>query len=145
MNLLISVMIWMGDIIKKGRRGQHTMKVKENLTIGFILFIINEVIIFSTLFFVYIYNLIIPSIFISSDWRSLDIQTYTYNEIPLWNVIILFMSGITVKIGQNNLNNNKKRENIILYILLTVILGAVFVMIQYIEFKSSKFTILFMT
>jgi heme/copper-type cytochrome/quinol oxidase subunit 3 len=55
------------------------------------------------------------------------------------------MSGITVKIGQNNLNNNKKRENIILYILLTVILGAVFVMIQYIEFKSSKFTILFMT
>ena len=50
MNLLISVMIWMGDIIKKGRRGQHTMKVKENLTIGFILFIINEVIIYYSLY-----------------------------------------------------------------------------------------------
>ena len=46
-SLLISVYCWWNDVIKEGsKRGEHTLKVQSNLTIGFILFVISEAAIF---------------------------------------------------------------------------------------------------
>ncbi len=136
-NLIMIVVIWNIDILEESSRGNLTELVKSNLLIGFVLFIISEILLFSTLFGIYIYDILNVSIFLSSSWSSICLLTYKYNGIPLLNVIILFMSGITITVSLNTSNWNNKLIN--LYI--TIILGILFVLIQYQEYYNSKFTI----
>jgi cytochrome c oxidase subunit 3 len=53
----------MNEIIEESLyQGYHTLKVQKGITIGFSLFVLSEVLIFTSLFFAYFYNSLIPSI-----------------------------------------------------------------------------------
>jgi heme/copper-type cytochrome/quinol oxidase subunit 3 len=107
---------------------------------GFILFVISEICIFLTLFYTFLYSSIIPDIHIGNVWPPIGIETINYKSIPLLNTILLFFSGITITIAQYKIKEGNIKESRI-YILYTLILGLLFVYMQYIEYKYSIFNI----
>lgn len=56
------------------------------------------------------------------------------------NTALLFFSGLTITSAQYLINNNNKKEAII-YVIITLILALIFIILQYIEYKLSPFTI----
>lgn len=140
-SLCISLYFWWKEVIIEGTyQGLHSIEVQNNLTLGFILFVVSEALIFFSLFFAYFYNSLIPQPFVGGVWPPVGIETLDASAIPLLNTVILFMSGISVTASQHYIVA-KNRENGILYLLLTVILGVIFLYFQYYEYKNSLFTI----
>ena len=95
--LLFSVYKWWEEVIIESTYiGEHTIKVQEGLTIGFLLFVVSEIVLFLSLFFAYFYNAIIPSIETGSIWPPIGIKSINYYTLPLLNTAILFFSSITI-------------------------------------------------
>lgn len=140
-SLLICVYLWVNEIIREGTyKGDHTKKVAKNLFVGFILFVVSEIAIFVSLFIAYFYNSLIPSIEIGSEWPPIGISILNPSSIPLYNTLLLYFSGISITISQNNLYNRKKL-NTIYYLLVTIILGLDFSYVQYLEYYYAWYTI----
>lgn len=140
-SLLISLYLWWKEIIIEGTyQGLHNKEVQKNLTIGFILFIVSEAVIFFSFFFAFFYNSLIPSINVGGVWPPVGIETLDASAIPLLNTVILFMSGISVTASQHYIVA-KERNKGIMYLLITIILGIIFIFFQYFEYKNSLFTI----
>lgn len=139
--LNISVYLWIEEIINEGvYKGEHTKRVQYNLFYGFILFVISEVSIFTSLFFSFFYNSLIPSVELGCDWPPLGINILNPESIPLYNTLLLYISGITITITQNYINKRNKDESI-WYLFFTIFLGSVFSYNQYLEYKFASFTI----
>lgn len=141
-SLIISVSCWWSDVIKEGsKRGEHTLKVQNNLTLGFILFVISEIAIFSSFFFSYFYISLIPDPkSFGGMWPPIGIETMDYKSVPLLNTAILFFSGISITATHNYLIN-KNKKSAIFYLFITIFLGLLFVYFQYFEYFNSLFSI----
>lgn len=141
-SLLISVYCWWNDVIKEGsKRGEHTLKVQSNLTIGFILFVISEAAIFFSFFFSYFYSSLIPDPKqFGGMWPPMGIETMDFKSVPLLNTAILFFSGISITATHNYLINKNKKLTIF-YLFITISLGLLFVYFQYFEYFNALFTI----
>lgn len=141
-SLLISITCWWSDIINEGsKRGEHTLKVQNNLTIGFILFVISEIFIFASFFFSYFYSSLIPDPkSFGGLWPPLGIETMDYKSVPLLNTAILFFSGISITATHNYLINKNKISSIF-YLFITISLGLLFAYFQYFEYFNALFTI----
>lgn len=140
-SLCISLYFWWKEVIIEGTyQGLHSLEVQNNLTLGFLLFVVSEALIFFSFFFAYFYNSLIPQPLVGGVWPPVGIETLDASAIPLLNTVILFMSGISVTASQHFIVA-KNRKNAILYLLLTVILGVIFLYFQYYEYKNSLFTI----
>lgn len=141
-SLLISVTCWWSDVIKEGsKRGEHTLKVQNNLTLGFILFVVSEVFIFASFFFSYFYSSLIPDPkSFGGLWPPMGIETMDYKSVPLLNTAILFFSGISITATHNYLINKNKISSIF-YLFITISLGLLFAYFQYFEYFNALFTI----
>jgi len=144
--LLVSMYYWWKEVvIESTYQGQHNEQVKRNLTIGFILFVISEAMIFFSLFFAYFYNSTPalgggPHIFVGGVWPPVGIEVLDAGAVPLLNTVILFMSGISVTASQHYMVTGNKNKSIN-YLLITIILGVIFMALQYFEYVNSLFTI----
>lgn len=140
-SLIISVYFWWKEVIIEGTyQGLHSKDVQKNLTLGFLLFVVSEALVFFSLFFAYFYNSLIPSVNVGGVWPPVGIETLDASAIPLLNTVILFMSGISVTASQHYIVA-QNRKNAILYLLLTVILGVIFLFFQFYEYQNSLFSI----
>ena len=85
-----------------------------------------------------IYLFISPNIEINITWPPKDIKFFDPIEIPLLNSFILVSSGFTVTLSHYYLiiNNLKLRKS---YLLLTILLGIYFTILQTIEYSNSFF------
>lgn len=142
LSLIFSVYNWWNDIIKEGsKRGEHTLKVQNNLTIGFILFVVSEAMIFFSFFFSYFYNSLIPDPkVLGGMWPPIGIESMDYKSVPLLNTAILFFSGISITATHNFLINKNKKSSIF-YLFITIFLGLLFVYFQYFEYYNALFSI----
>lgn len=140
-SIIINIIGWWEEVIKEGSiKGEHTLKVQEGIMKGFILFVISEACIFITLFYILLYSSIIPDIHIGNIWPPIGIETIDYKSIPLLNTILLFFSGISITIAQYKIKEGNIKESK-LYIIYTIILGIIFIYMQYIEYKYSIYNI----
>nr|QUB07025.1 cytochrome c oxidase subunit 3 [Glyphocassis sp. N62] len=144
MGMTISILItfqWWRDIIRESTfQGQHTIKVVIGLRWGMILFIISEVFFFLSFFWSFFHNSLSPSIDLGMMWPPMKILTFNPLEIPMLNTMILLTSGITVTWAHHAMMENNLKQSI-QGLMMTVLLGMYFSMLQFYEYKEATFTI----
>nr|AYE84576.1 cytochrome c oxidase subunit 3 [Encarsia formosa] len=140
--LLILVLFqWWRDVVRESTfQGFHSFKVMSGIKMSMILFIISEIFFFLSIFWCYLHMYLSPSVEIGSLWPPKNILVFNPYEIPLLNTVILLSSGVTVTWCHYSIIN-KNNLNMILSMFLTIILGLVFSMFQYLEYKEASFSI----
>ena len=132
---------WMSDIIIESTyQGHHTLKVRNGLKLGMILFIVSEIMFFFAFFFAFFNASLNPSIWIGNIWPPEDIQLIDPFGLPLVNTILLLSSGFSLTWAHSALISTK-RTHVLLGLGLTIILGLIFILCQLFEYKTANFSI----
>lgn len=133
--------LWWRDVIRESTFiGHHTKAVQNGLRIGIILFIISEVAFFIAFFWAFFHSRLRPAVEIGAIWPPAGIYILNPLGIPLLNTATLLISGATVTIAHYALLN-KDRENLVLGLNITVILGVYFFLLQLTEYRHARFGI----
>nr|APX40127.1 cytochrome c oxidase subunit 3 [Chaetocnema arida] len=142
--LMISLLImyqWWRDVVRESTyQGLHTLKVYKGLQWGMILFITSEIFFFISFFWAFFHSSLTPSIEIGMLWPPKGIYTFNPLEIPLLNTLILLTSGLTVTWAHHSLMENNYKQTL-QGLMLTVILGIYFSILQGYEYMEAPFTI----
>nr|UOU85050.1 cytochrome c oxidase subunit III [Silo pallipes] len=146
--LLLGLMItfltmyqWWRDISRESTyQGCHTLKVNLNMRWGMILFIISEIFFFIAFFWAFFHNNLNPNFYIGSTWPPMSIKPFNPFQIPLLNTIILLTSGISVTWSHHSMMENNFSQTKI-SLLITVMLGIYFTILQAYEYIEAPFTI----
>lgn len=132
---------WWRDIIRESTlQGMHTIKVQKRLKLGIIFFIISEILFFISFFWAFFHRSLSPSIEIGINWPPVGIKSFNPIRIPILNTIILLSSGVSLTWAHRSIiiNNLTKR---IKRIIITVILGLYFSILQLLEYIEAPFCI----
>tara|TARA_B110000971_G_scaffold215546_1_gene249223 strand:+ start:608 stop:1423 length:816 start_codon:yes stop_codon:yes gene_type:complete len=139
--LLMAAAVWWRDITREGTfQGHHTAIVQVGLRYGMLLFIASEVMFFFAFFWAFFHSSLAPAIDIGAIWPPKGIAVFNPWEIPLLNTLILLLSGVTVTWAHHAIVAGD-REGVILGLLFTVGLGAIFTCVQGVEYVESAFCI----
>lgn len=139
--LIINSYQWWRDVTRERTfQGLHTKKVTSNLKIGIILFILSEIIFFISFFWRFFHRRLSPNIEIGIKWPPEGILTFNPISTPLLNTVILLSSGASItwthhRIIKNNFNQSTQS------LIITIILGIYFSLLQIFEYIESKFSI----
>lgn len=133
--------LWFRDVISESTLlGHHTLAVRNGILIGYLLFILTEVLFFVGIFWAYFHAALSPTIELGSIWPPIGIEAVNPLELPLLNTVILLSSGATVTYSHHALIARNRRDAII-GLILTVLLAITFAFFQYIEYLNVSFTI----
>ena len=139
--LLITCFQWWRDISREGTyQGIHTSIVEKGLRWGIILFIVSEVLFFFSFFWAFFHRRISPTIEIGAQWPPLGIYPFNPFQVPLLNTIILLSSGVTITWRHHAIIENNHSQAIY-SLVLTVVLGVYFTLLQAIEYWEARFSI----
>lgn len=95
---------------------------------------------FVSFFWAYFHCSLSPDIFIGQNWPSKGIQRFNPIGIPLLNTLILLSSGIRLTARHHFIIvGNKLKANY--YLIITIILGVYFSILQWIEYQEASFSI----
>nr|YP_010275986.1 cytochrome c oxidase subunit III [Clogmia albipunctata]UHY38875.1 cytochrome c oxidase subunit III [Clogmia albipunctata] len=132
---------WWRDISREGTfQGLHTNFVVTGLRWGMILFITSEVFFFVSFFWAFFHSSLSPSIEIGNMWPPLGIAPFNPMQIPLLNTAILLASGITITWSHHGMMENNHSQSS-QGLLITIILGVYFSILQAYEYIEAPFTI----
>nr|YP_010381714.1 cytochrome c oxidase subunit III [Augilina tetraina]UDL72089.1 cytochrome c oxidase subunit 3 [Augilina tetraina] len=138
---MMCAILWWRDVTRESTfQGNHTMKVISGMKMGMILFIISEVMFFSSFFWGFFHSSLSPSIEIGMNWPPKSINSFNPMEVPLLNTIILLSSGATITWMHHMLLMNKMMKTMKL-LMMTILLGIYFTILQKWEYSESEFTI----
>ncbi len=151
---------WWADVIREGDEGDHTPVVQLHLRYGMIMFIASEVMFFVAWFWAYfdvalfpsgvfqIQNMAEPIGMVARDeltgghWppEASENFKHTFNPwgLPLVNTLVLLLSGVTVTWAHHALLEGK-RNQLIYGLICTVVLGALFTVLQAYEYGHAAF------
>nr|YP_009472952.1 cytochrome c oxidase subunit III [Dalsira scabrata]AST10182.1 cytochrome c oxidase subunit III [Dalsira scabrata] len=139
--LILTMIQWWRDIIREATfQGNHTMKVTSGLKIGMILFILSEILFFISFFWSFFHSSLAPTVEIGMTWPPKGITVFNPMDVPLLNTMILLNSGMTVTWAHHSLMSNKFNEAN-KSLILTIMLGVTFSILQIYEYKEAKFCI----
>nr|WAO28624.1 cytochrome c oxidase subunit III [Goniodes dissimilis] len=131
---------WWRDVIRESTfQGNHTSEVQSGLVLGVLMFISSEVMFFFSFFFGFFSSMLSPDVAIGCSWPPLGIQPLSFMMIPLLNTLLLLSSGVTITWSHHSLVGSSLTQSI-WGLSLTLMLGVVFVGLQYIEYEESSFT-----
>lgn len=137
----ITILQWWRDITRERTfQGFHSIKVYNGMRWGIILFITSEVFFFVSFFWGFFHRRLSPSSDLGLIWPPKGINPFNPIQIPLLNTTILISSGITVTWAHHSLiSKNFSQTGIRL--LITILLGIYFSILQAIEYIEAPFTI----
>ncbi|MDC0857555.1 cytochrome c oxidase subunit 3 [Rickettsiales bacterium] len=138
---ILTAYFWWRDVVKEGRVDKaHTENVKSGLRLGMALFILSEIMFFFAFFFSFFHVSIFPVDILDGVWPIKEgvwppesIKTLDPWDVPFLNTLILLLSGTTVTWAHYSLINNNKEE-LVLALGLTVLLGFIFSGFQVYEY-----------
>jgi cytochrome c oxidase subunit III len=137
---------WWSDTIKEAHEGHHTRVVSLHLRYGMIMFIASEVMFFVAWFWAFFDASLFPdevhqvmrTEFTGGVWPPKGVEVLDPFHLPLYNTIILLLSGTTVTWAHHALLHND-RNGLVLGLVLTVALGVLFSMVQAYEYIHAPF------
>lgn len=139
--LSCAIICWTNDVSKEADYvGDHTKLVVKGLSIGFTLFIVTEIWFFIGIFWGYFHSSLNPSVELGAIWPPAFIEPINAYELPLLNTVILLSSGGTLTFAHHKLISGE-RVGVINGMILTIFLGFIFLICQFIEYKTASFTI----
>jgi cytochrome c oxidase subunit 3 len=145
--LILYVMYgWWADTVKEAHEGAHTRVVSLHLRYGMIMFIASEVMFFVAWFWAYFDASLFPNeaiqasrvAFTGGQWPPKGIEVLDPWHLPIYNTVILLLSGTTVTWAHHALLHNDRR-GLIQGLILTVLLGALFSGVQAYEYFHAPF------
>lgn len=132
---------WFIDIINESTLGGfHTKAVQRGLKIGFILFIVSEIMFFVSFFWAYFHSSLNPVINIGNVWPPKGIDPLSPYTIALLNTALLLTSGATVTWAHYAILDDN-RDEAIQGLGFTIFLGLVFTWVQSIEYTTAPISI----
>ena len=138
--VLVTMYNWWANTIREAHTGYHTPVVQLHLRYGMILFIASEVMFFLAWFWAFFDSAIFPSAVdaVGGVWPPKGVEVLDPFHLPLYNTIILLLSGTTVTWAHHSLIHNDRR-GLIWGLVLTVALGVLFSMVQAHEYMNAPF------
>nr|QKJ80229.1 cytochrome c oxidase subunit III [Cephalothrix sp. BMK-2020] len=139
--ILLTMLQWWRDIVREGTyQGFHTYQVCVGLRWGMILFIVSEVCFFFAFFWAYFHSSLAPSMELGCMWPPSGIEPLNPFSVPLLNTAVLLASGITVTWSHHSMMEGDRLGGI-QGLILTVILGIYFTVLQAGEYYEAPFTL----
>ena len=138
-NLFLILINWLKDVTREGLAGYHTNKVQEGILLGFIVFLITEVLLFFSFFWCYFHSALNPTVDIVT-WPPLGVNSVSYLTLPLLNSVLLLSGGWVATWAHHSFIYGNK-SNTLLGLIVAMILTFIFLGIQYIEYSTAEFTI----
>jgi len=139
-SFVITFRQWVKEIWQESDAGHHTEAVSNGFRMGFILFICTEIMFFFSFFWGFFHFSLSPSVQIGNVWPPLGIETFSPWKVPLLNTLILLTSGLTVTLAHLYILNDDYTQAW-QYLARTILLGVIFLLLQYWEYNSSAFSI----
>jgi cytochrome c oxidase subunit III len=137
---------WWAAVIREGKEGYHTRVVQIHLRYGMIMFIASEVMFFAAWFWAFFDASLFPNevhqvaraTFTGGVWPPKGVEVLDPLHLPLYNTVILLLSGTTVTWAHHALLQND-RKGLIWGLTLTVALGVLFSFVQAYEYMHAPF------
>jgi len=131
---------WSNIIVESTVLGFHTKRVQFGLRLGMGLFIVSEIFFFLGFFWAYLHCSLSPNVELGSTWPPLGIRSLSAFCVPLLNTVVLLTSGATVTWSHAALKAGSTSTSFYA-IGLTVLLGALFTLLQCWEYFMCSFCI----
>ena len=139
--VVLIIIQWWRDVIREGTLlGHHTIPVTKGLRWGIILFIASEVLFFFAFFWAFFHRSLAPTPELGCCWPPTGITPINPFSVPLLNTAVLLASGFTVTWAHHSLIQASRKETIEA-LIITVLLGAYFTVLQAQEYIEASFTI----
>lgn len=139
--IVIIMFVWWQDVIRESTfQGHHSLIVKQGIKYGMLLFILSEVLFFFSFFWAFFHSSLAPAVELGVAWPPQGVHPLDSFSVPLLNTAILLSSGGTVTWAHHAIVSGK-REEAILGLSLTVLLGVLFTGLQAIEYYEAPFAI----
>ncbi len=144
--VLYTMYAWWSDTIKEGNEGHHTRVVSLHLRYGMIMFIASEVMFFVAWFWAFFDAALFPgdasqvlrADYTGGQWPPAGIEVLDPFHLPLYNTIILLLSGTAVTWAHHALLHDD-RKGLVWGLALTVGLGVLFSVVQVYEYMHAPF------
>ena len=144
--VLYTMFGWWGDTIKEAHQGHHTRVVSIHLRYGMIMFIASEVMFFVAWFWaVFDASLFYDQAneyarlaYTGGTWPPKGLEVLDPLHLPLYNTVILLLSGTTVTWAHHALLHGD-RSGLKCGLGLTILLGVLFSSVQAYEYMHAPF------
>ncbi|MEM9278524.1 MAG: cytochrome c oxidase subunit 3, partial [Pseudomonadota bacterium] len=146
LGVLYTMFAWWSDTVKESHEGHHTRVVSLHLRYGMLLFIASEVMFFVAWFWAFFDAALYPGEIVQEarvahtggHWPPDGIEVLDPWHLPLFNTVILLLSGTTVTWAHHALiENDRKTLNGMLF--ATIALGVLFSFVQGYEYAVAPF------
>jgi cytochrome c oxidase subunit 3 len=146
--LVLYVMFaWWSDTVREAHEGHHTRVVGIHLRYGMIMFIASEVMFFVAWFWAFFDASLFPNEaaqvgrlgYTGGQWPPAGLEVLDAFHLPLYNTIILLLSGTAVTWAHHALLHND-RKGLIWGLTITVALGVLFSFVQAYEYAVAPFS-----
>ncbi|MEX0284311.1 MAG: cytochrome c oxidase subunit 3 [Paracoccaceae bacterium] len=133
--VLYTMFAWWSETITENKVGDHTPVVLIGLRMGFILFVMSEVMFFSAWFWSFIKHAMYPMYeYIGTEYVPPHIHAVDAFHLPLINTLILLLSGCAVTWAHHALVHGNVRKDLINGLAIGIALGALFTVFQGYEY-----------
>ena len=138
--VLMSIIFWVKDVVRESTyQGFHTRVTVSGLKLGFVLFIVSEILFFFSFFWAFFHSSLAPSVEIGLLWPPSGVDALNPLSVPLLNTVILLSSGATVTWCHYSIVRGDRKSSLI-GLSLTIVLGAIFTVLQGVEYVEAPFS-----
>ena len=138
--LILTAWNWWQDVHReRSSEGNHSPEVKKGLKLGIVLFIFSEIFFFLAFFWSFFHRRLSKTPEIGQSWPPLIIEPFNPIRIPLLNTTVLLFSGASITWSHHRIEEDSIKS--IPSLLVTIRLGVLFTILQWIEYKEAPFSI----